>query len=194
MLDPLDLIAPPPLPPQMVLLDFSATREGLEDALLGTVVAAGRPQLQQDKARLLLAGAAARRRLAEAEDALLGALGSCSGTLLEDGAAAAAVTSALLRVEDAAAEQRVTDEAEAEVDAARLGGRALALRMRHGLSQRPVASPLLSCDMMPGVAMRASACACVRTALSSRCRARRPPLCRLPARCAHGQPALLGRV
>jgi len=39
---------------QVSLLNFAVTREGLGEVLLGTVVAAERPDLEDEKARLLL--------------------------------------------------------------------------------------------------------------------------------------------
>lgn len=51
----------------MTLLNFGITREGLEDQLLGIVVAQERPELQEEKARLVLAGAENARQLKEIE-------------------------------------------------------------------------------------------------------------------------------
>jgi dynein heavy chain len=52
---------------QVALLNFGITREGLEDQLLGTVVAQERPELEEEKARLVLAGAENARQLKEIE-------------------------------------------------------------------------------------------------------------------------------
>lgn len=52
---------------QVTLLNFGITREGLEDQLLGIVVAQERPELQEEKARLVLAGAENARQLKEIE-------------------------------------------------------------------------------------------------------------------------------
>lgn len=52
---------------QVTLLNFGITREGLEDQLLGTVVAQERPELEEEKARLVLAGAENARQLKEIE-------------------------------------------------------------------------------------------------------------------------------
>lgn len=51
----------------MTLLNFGITREGLEDQLLGIVVAQERPELEEEKARLVLAGAENARQLKEIE-------------------------------------------------------------------------------------------------------------------------------
>jgi dynein heavy chain, axonemal len=52
---------------QVTLLNFSITREGLEDQLLNVVVACERPELQEEKARLVLAGAESAQQLMEIE-------------------------------------------------------------------------------------------------------------------------------
>jgi dynein heavy chain len=52
---------------QVTLLNFGITREGLEDQLLGIVVAQERPELQEEKARLVLAGAENAQQLKEIE-------------------------------------------------------------------------------------------------------------------------------
>jgi dynein heavy chain len=52
---------------KVTLLNFSITREGLEDQLLGIVVAQERPELEEEKARLVLAGAENARQLKEIE-------------------------------------------------------------------------------------------------------------------------------
>lgn len=51
----------------MTLLNFSITRGGLEDQVLGLVVARERPELEEDKARLTVQGADNARQLAEIE-------------------------------------------------------------------------------------------------------------------------------
>lgn len=59
---------------KVTLLNFGITREGLEDQLLGTVVAQERPELEEEKARLVLAGAENARQLKEIE------VGQCACT------------------------------------------------------------------------------------------------------------------
>lgn len=59
---------PPALPhAQVTLLSFGITRTGLEDQLLGAVVARERPELEEEKARLVMAGAENARQLKEIE-------------------------------------------------------------------------------------------------------------------------------
>ena len=70
------------------LLAFMTTREGLEDQLLGIVVAKERPELEEEKGRLILAGAENKRRLKEVEDKILRVLSTSQGNILEVGWAA----------------------------------------------------------------------------------------------------------
>ena len=73
------------MPVQVSLLAFMTTREGLEDQLLGIVVAKERPELEEEKGRLILAGAENKRHLKEVEDKLLRALSTSQGNILEVG-------------------------------------------------------------------------------------------------------------
>ena len=77
------------MPLQVSLLAFMTTREGLEDQLLGIVVAKERPELEEEKGRLILAGAENKRRLKEVEDKILRVLSTSQGNILEVGGAAA---------------------------------------------------------------------------------------------------------
>ena len=76
------------MPLQVSLLAFMTTREGLEDQLLGIVVAKERPELEEEKGRLILAGAENKRRLKEVEDKILRVLSTSQGNILEVGRAA----------------------------------------------------------------------------------------------------------
>ena len=68
----------------MTLLNFMITMEGLEDQLLGLVVAKERPDLEQEKNELILQGAENKRQLKEIEDQILNVLSSSEGNILED--------------------------------------------------------------------------------------------------------------
>ena len=53
---------------KVTLLNFMITPAGLEDQLLGIVVAKERPDLEEEKSRLVLEAAANKKQLAEIED------------------------------------------------------------------------------------------------------------------------------
>ena len=64
------------------------THEGLEEQLLGIVVAKEQPELEEEKNHLIIAGAANKRRLQEIEDQILKVLSASQGNILEVGPAA----------------------------------------------------------------------------------------------------------
>ncbi len=57
---------------------------GLEDQLLGIVVAEERPDLQEAKTRLIIQSAENQRQLKELEDKILHVLSTSQGNILED--------------------------------------------------------------------------------------------------------------
>ncbi len=69
---------------QVTLLNFMITPEGLEDQLLGIVVARERPELEEEKNALILQSAENKRQLKEIEDKILEVLSSSEGNILED--------------------------------------------------------------------------------------------------------------
>lgn len=69
-LPPVSLLPPLP-PPQVTLLNFMITPLGLQDQLLGIVVAKERPELEEKKNQLILESAANKKQLKEIEDKIL---------------------------------------------------------------------------------------------------------------------------
>ena len=74
---------PPPFL-QVTLLNFMITMEGLQDQLLGIVVARERPELEEEKSQLIMQSAENKRQLKEIEDKILEVLSSSEGNILED--------------------------------------------------------------------------------------------------------------
>ena len=106
---------------QVSLLNFMTTPEGLEDQLLGIVVAAERPDLEGEKNRLIVSGAANKRKLKETEDEILRVLSSSSGNILEDEQAVNVLQSSKLLADDISQKQKISDETEQKIDQARQG-------------------------------------------------------------------------
>ncbi len=69
---------------KVTLLNFMITTEGLDDQLLGIVVARERPELEEEKNALILQSAENKRQLKEIEDKILEVLSSSQGNILED--------------------------------------------------------------------------------------------------------------
>ncbi|XP_065334425.1 dynein beta chain, ciliary-like [Cloeon dipterum] len=74
----------PEMQAQTTLVDFTVTRDGLEEQLLAEVVRAERPDLEQCKAELTKQQNEFKIRLKALEDALLSRLSSAGGDLLSD--------------------------------------------------------------------------------------------------------------
>lgn len=60
------------------------TQQGLQDQLLGIVVARERPELEEKKNELILESAENKRQLKELEDEILHVLSSAEGNILEN--------------------------------------------------------------------------------------------------------------
>lgn len=77
----------PEVTTKVLVINAAITLKGLEDQLLGIVVAEERPDLEEMRQRLVKEGAACRTALQEVEDQILATLTNSAGNLLEDEAA-----------------------------------------------------------------------------------------------------------
>ncbi|TPP67797.1 Dynein heavy chain 7 axonemal, partial [Fasciola gigantica] len=102
-------------------MNFMITAEGLQDQLLGIVVARERPELEDEKNKLILQGAANKKKLKELEDQILGVLSSSEGNILEDESAIQVLNSSKELSNEIAEKQAYFEETEQKIDAARLG-------------------------------------------------------------------------
>ena len=68
---------------KVTLVNFMITPAGLEDQLLGIVVAQERPELEEEKNALILQSASNKRQLKEIEDKILEVLSASEGNILE---------------------------------------------------------------------------------------------------------------
>jgi dynein heavy chain len=73
----------PELSVKVTLLNFMITYDGLNDQLLGIVVKKERPELEEEKERLIVEGAQNKKMLAEIEKKILEVLSS-EGNILSD--------------------------------------------------------------------------------------------------------------
>lgn len=69
---------------QVTIINFALTLEGLEDQLLGIVVAKERPDLQELRQNLIADGAKNKEMLKLVEDNILKTLSESKGDILED--------------------------------------------------------------------------------------------------------------
>ncbi|KAH9276392.1 hypothetical protein BASA83_001085 [Batrachochytrium salamandrivorans] len=101
------------------LLNFMTTPEGLEDQLLGIVVAKERPELEEEKMQLILQSAENKKRLQEIEDQILQILSSAEGNILENETAIEVLSSSKILSVDLFDKQRIAEETEHKIDETR---------------------------------------------------------------------------
>ncbi|KXZ43278.1 hypothetical protein GPECTOR_96g744 [Gonium pectorale] len=104
---------------RVVLLNFCITPTGLEDQLLGIVVAKERPELEEEKNKLILTGAENSRKLLEIEDQILAVLSSNQGNILDDGEAVLVLQAAKQLSDEIAFRQQDAAKTELAIDRAR---------------------------------------------------------------------------
>ncbi|NWW88000.1 DYH7 protein, partial [Rhynochetos jubatus] len=112
---------------KVTLLNFMITSEGMQDQLLGIVVARERPDLEEEKQALILQGAENKRQLKEIEDKILEVLSASEGNILEDETAIKIMSSSKALANEISEKQAVAEETEKKIDATRLGYRPIAI-------------------------------------------------------------------
>lgn len=106
---------------KVTLLNFMITPEGLQDQLLGIVVAKERPELEEEKNVLIIQGANNKRQLKEIEDKILEILSSSQGNILEDETAIKVLSSSKVLSNEISEKQAIAEETEQKIDEARMG-------------------------------------------------------------------------
>jgi len=112
---------------KVTLLNFMITQDGLQDQLLGIVVAEERPDLEEEKNVLIVQGAENKRKLRETEDKILEVL-SAEGNILENTEGIQVLKDAKVLSNDIEEKQKVAEETEAKIDEARAGYKPVAWR------------------------------------------------------------------
>lgn len=116
----------PEVATKVCLLNFMITPQGLQDQLLGLVVAKERPELEEKKNQLILESAANSKQLKEIEDKILEVLSSSEGNILEDEAAVKILSSSKVLSKEISEKQKIASVTEKEIDDTRSGYRAVA--------------------------------------------------------------------
>ncbi|TSM04870.1 Dynein heavy chain 7, axonemal [Bagarius yarrelli] len=116
----------PELATKVSLLNFMITPEGLEDQLLGIVVAKERPELEEERNALILQSAENKKRLKEIEDKILETLQSSEGNILEDESAIQILDSAKIMSNEISQKQQNAEKTEIKIAESREGYRAIA--------------------------------------------------------------------
>ncbi|XP_069721684.1 dynein axonemal heavy chain 12 [Phaenicophaeus curvirostris] len=105
----------PELATKVSLLNFMITPEGLEDQLLGIVVAKERPELEEERNALILQSAANKKQLKEIERKILETLHSSEGNILEDETAIEVLDSAKIMANEVTEKQQIAENTELKV-------------------------------------------------------------------------------
>ncbi|KAK7507150.1 hypothetical protein BaRGS_00001085, partial [Batillaria attramentaria] len=109
----------PEMQAQTTLINFTVTRDGLEDQLLGAVVAKERPDLEQLKSELTRQGNEFKIILKELEDNLLARLSAAGGNFLGDAALVENLETTKATAADIAEKAEVGKQTEIEINTAR---------------------------------------------------------------------------
>eukprot|EP00930_Biecheleria_cincta_P014239 TRINITY_DN1233_c0_g1_i1.p1 TRINITY_DN1233_c0_g1~~TRINITY_DN1233_c0_g1_i1.p1 ORF type:complete len:4262 (-),score=887.85 TRINITY_DN1233_c0_g1_i1:333-13118(-) len=113
---------------KVTLLNFAITPVGLEDQMLGILVAKERPDMEEEKNQLIVQNARNNKILKELEDEILRLLATSEGDVLEDDTLVDKVTESKAVSDDIASKREVAVVTEAKIDAARESYRPVAYR------------------------------------------------------------------
>ncbi|KAI4456222.1 dynein axonemal heavy chain 7-related [Holotrichia oblita] len=104
---------------KVTLLNFMITPQGLQDQLLGIVVAKEKPELEEKKNEMIVESANNKKMLKEIEDKILEVLSTSEGNILEDETAIKILSSSKVLSEEIQEKQKLAAITELEIDAAR---------------------------------------------------------------------------
>ncbi|KAG8523853.1 Dynein heavy chain 7, axonemal [Galemys pyrenaicus] len=116
----------PELATKVSLLNFMITPEGLEDQLLGIVVAKERPELEEERNALILQSASNKKQLKDIERKILETLSSSEGNILEDESAIKVLDSAKNMSNEITKKQQIAEKTELKIAESREGYRPIA--------------------------------------------------------------------
>ncbi|CAE7354729.1 Dnah1 [Symbiodinium natans] len=105
---------------KVTLLNFMITQVGLQDQLLNIVVEKERPDLAEEKARLVVEGAENKEQLEITENKILDVLSSSQGNILEDEKAVQILSASKQLSNEIAEKQQTAETTEKQIDEARL--------------------------------------------------------------------------
>merc|ERR1719408_556455 len=111
---------------KVTLLNFAITPGGLEDQMLGIVVAKERPDLEEQKNELVVQNAKMNKMLKEIEDDILRLLATSEGDVLSDDVLVDKVTSSKQVSDDINQKKAIAKVTEENIDTARESYRSVA--------------------------------------------------------------------
>ena len=111
----------PEVATKVTLLNFMITLEGLEDQLLGIVVAKERPEVEEERQQLILASAANQKKLKEVEVRILETLTKAGAKILEDAGAIVVLDDAKVISDEVSAKQKIAEKTTIKINDLRKG-------------------------------------------------------------------------
>ncbi|KAJ8395762.1 hypothetical protein AAFF_G00029990 [Aldrovandia affinis] len=118
----------PEISTKVTLINFTLSPSGLEDQLLGCVVAEERPDLEDAKNQLILSSARMKQELKEIEDQILFRLSSVEGNPVDDEELIRVLGASKVKAGEIQAKVKVAEETERDIDATRLEYAPVAVR------------------------------------------------------------------
>ncbi|XP_066527086.1 dynein axonemal heavy chain 1 [Hoplias malabaricus] len=110
----------PEISTKVTLINFTLSPSGLEDQLLGRVVAEERPDLEEAKNQLIISNAHMKQELKEIEDQILLRLSSSEGNPVDDEELIRVLGASKVKAGEIQAKVMVAEETERDIDATRL--------------------------------------------------------------------------
>ncbi|XP_037386166.1 dynein axonemal heavy chain 1 isoform X5 [Talpa occidentalis] len=105
---------------KLTLINFTLSPSGLEDQLLGQVVAEERPDLEEAKNQLIVSNAKMRQELKDIEDQILYRLSSSEGNPVDDVELIKVLEASKLKAAEIQAKVRIAEQTEKDIDLTRM--------------------------------------------------------------------------
>lgn len=118
----------PEVSTKLTLINFTLSPSGLEDQLLGQVVAEERPDLEEARNQLIVSNAEMHQELKEIEDQILYRLSSSEGNPVDDLELIKVLEASKLKAGEIQAKVKVAEQTEKDINATRLQYAPVAVR------------------------------------------------------------------
>ncbi|XP_035886761.1 dynein heavy chain 1, axonemal isoform X2 [Phyllostomus discolor] len=110
----------PEVSTKLTLINFTLSPSGLEDQLLGQVVAEERPDLEEAKNQLIISNAKMRQELKDIEDQILYRLSSSEGNPVDDMELIKVLEASKMKAAEIQAKVRIAEQTEKDIDLTRM--------------------------------------------------------------------------
>uniref|UniRef100_H0V0D2 Dynein axonemal heavy chain 1 n=1 Tax=Cavia porcellus TaxID=10141 RepID=H0V0D2_CAVPO len=110
----------PEISTKLTLINFTLSPSGLEDQLLGQVVAEERPDLEEAKNQLIISNAKMRQELKDIEDQILYRLSSSEGNPVDDMELIKVLEASKMKAAEIQAKVKIAEQTEKDIDLTRM--------------------------------------------------------------------------